>query len=214
MELTNSKPFEQPDAGTFIGTLIDFVNMPNVQSSRGHKNKVRLLWALNNLNGTPVLDSEGKPLTVAYIKPASFHEKSDLYKMTAMILNGPPPLLTKTEELEVLLLGRSNVLFLSKVPNETRPGEFYTNVIGATPLSPGMIAPQVPAGFVRAKDKPKTQAGPYGQPVQTFAQAPAVQVAPAATASAPTSEQIAAYLAAQATANAAPAAAPKTPKEF
>ena len=38
---------------------------------------------------------------------------------------------------------------------------------------------QAPAGFVRYKDKPKTQAGPQGRPVQTYAQAPAQPVAQA-----------------------------------
>jgi hypothetical protein len=107
------------------------------------------------------------------------HEKSDLYKMVGMVLNAAPPLITKTEELADLLLGRSNVLFITKTAREGKPGEFYANVTGVAPLQPGQVAPKAPEGFTRAKDKPA-----LGQPVQRAAQAaPATAAVPQAAAS-------------------------------
>lgn len=177
MELSHGKTFEQPDAGAFVGTIIDVVEMPNQQTQNGPTDKVRILWVLAKLDGSPALDSEGNPLTVAFIKPAKWHEKSHLYQMAAMILNSAPPLISQVSELEPLLLGRSNMLFLTKsLP--TAPGQkAYTNVTGVTPLPPGVTPPQAPAGFVRSKFRTKTQTNPQNQQVQTFATQQAAQQA-------------------------------------
>jgi hypothetical protein len=95
-------------------------------------------------------------------------------------LNGPPPLIVSTEQLAELLIGRSNQLFVTLTPNAQKPGEFFANVAGVTPLAAGQVPPPIPAGFVRTKDRPKTQAGPSGQPVQTYATQAAAAAAPAA----------------------------------
>src|SRR5258708_1271409 len=178
MELNKAKPFEQPDAGMFLGTIIDVVDMPQVQTNYGVKNKVRILWILTKTDNTPTLDSEGKPHTVAFIKPASMHEKSDLYKLVTMILNTAPPILKNTEELAQLLLGRANVLFITKTPNDKRQGEFYANVTGVAPLQSGQLAPKAPQGFQRAKDKPATQGGFVQRAAPASLQASPVQTAP------------------------------------
>jgi hypothetical protein len=192
MELTNQKPFERPDGGLFLGTIIDVVDMPNVQTSFGLKNKVRILWVLGPTQpGQKVTDSEGKPLTVAFIKNGSWNEKSELFKMAQMILNAPPPLITSTEQLAQLLLGRSNQLFITLTPNTKKAGEFYANVAGVSPLTPGQVAPVAPQGFVRQKDKPKTQAGPNGQPVQTYATPQAAAAPAVAPATAPAAQPVA-----------------------
>jgi hypothetical protein len=159
MEFNKGKDFEQPNAGMYLGTIIDVVDMPNCQTAYGLKNKVRILWTLTNVDNSPALDKEGVPLTVAFIKPASQHEKSDVYKMLSQILNGPPPLMNNTEDLANLLLNRSNVLFITKTPHETIPGKFWANVTGVAPLQPGQIAPVAPKGFVRDSLKPKTAGG-------------------------------------------------------
>jgi len=59
-----------------------------------------------------------------------------------------------------------------KEPNPAKAGEFFVNVVGILPLPAGAPAPHAPVGFIRQKDKPQTQAGPQGRPVQTYAQAP------------------------------------------
>jgi hypothetical protein len=221
MEIPAGKKFEKPDAGMFLGTVIDLVEMPNVQTQYGVKNKVRIHWVLARLDGTLVVDSEGKPMEVVGIYNASASEKSELTKRVKQILSGPFPLIVGTdgtEQLAKLLIGRSNVLLLAAVENPRDPNDPYINVDGIAPMPEGSRPPAVPTGYIRRKDRPKTQTGPNGQPVQTFAsrQAAAAAAAPAtpATASAipaaapapaapPTPEQIAAYLAALATANTA-----------
>lgn len=191
MEMSTGKVFEKPPAGLAIGTIIDIVDMPNIPSVYDGVsrlvNKVRLLWVLNKLDGTPMVDKEGKQLTVAYIKPANMSVKADLYKMVTMLLSAAPPVITKTEDLDPLLLGRSNVLFITLTPNDKQPGDFYANVTGASPLAAGMVAPVAPQGFVREKNKPKQVAGvaTYATP-QAAAQAVAQQaVQPAAAATQP-----------------------------
>jgi hypothetical protein len=177
MEISQGKVFERPTGGSFVGTIIDVVDMPNQPTKFGPKNKVRILWVLAQINGAAYLDKEGQPYTIAGFYNATMTDNSNLTKALRYILQGQPPLITKTEDLAALLLGRSNALFLTQEPDQKKPGQFVTFVAGIGPLPPGVVPPQVPAGFVRAKDKPKTQAGPNGQPVQTFKQPPQPQPA-------------------------------------
>jgi hypothetical protein len=175
MEITQGRVFFKPEPGMYIGTIIDVVDMPKVQTSFGPKDKVRIVWALNLPNGAPALDPEGKQLEATVFPTASMSEKSsqplfrNLFKIVYSVLNGAPPLISSTQDLEKLLMGRSNGLLLTKEPNPAKPGDFFSNVVGLMPLAPGQIAPGTPQGFVRAKDRVKTQAGPQGRPVQTYA---------------------------------------------
>lgn len=231
MELSKPKVFEKPDGGLFYGTIIDVVDMPNVPSTYNGvvtlKNKVRILWVLNKQDSTPALDKEGKQLTVAGFYNAVLADNSNLMKVIRQILNGQPPLMTNTDQVADLLLGRQNQLFLVKAENKRNPADPYTNIAGITPLAPGQIAPAgPPQGFVREKFRPKEQAGPQGAPVQTYptpqaaAAAQPVAPAPAPTANtlpAPTPEQIAAWYAAQQqqkTVSFAPPATPGPNKDF
>lgn len=173
MELNNQKPFEKPDAGQFAGTIIDVVDLPNYPSQYGPKNKIRIVWVLGPAApGQKTLDSEGKPYQVIGMYNASISEKASLFKAISMILNAAPPLMTTTEQVAQLLIGRSNLLFLTKTPNPKIQGDFYVNIAAIMPLPAGFPIPQAPQGFIRTKDRVKTVAGPNGQPVQTFAQPP------------------------------------------
>jgi hypothetical protein len=175
MNITKGKVFFKADPGMYIGTIIDVVDMPQTQTSFGPKDKVRVVWALNLPNGAPALDPEGKQLEATVFPTAMMSEKSsqplfrNLYKIVYGILNQAPPLISSTQDLEKLLMSRSNGLMLTKEPNPSVQGDFYSNVVGIMPLQPGQIAPGTPQGFVRAKDRVKTQAGPQGRPVQTYA---------------------------------------------
>jgi hypothetical protein len=170
--------------------------MPNVQTQYGIKNKVRIHWVLGRLDGTLVLDSEGKPMETVGIYNASVSEKSELTKRVKQILNGPFPLITGadgTEQLAQILIGRSSLLLLAKVDNPRDPNDPYVNVDGIAPVPANSRPPAIPAGYVRRKDRPKTQAGPQGTPVQTYATPPGAQAnvnvsfapAPAPTANKP-----------------------------
>jgi hypothetical protein len=188
MEIRTQKPFEKPEGGSYIGTIIDvapkevadtdYVTRLQKVDSTGKgltKVQVTFTWTLGYANGQPAVDSEGRAFQVfetydAYQNPA---KPSKLDKAITQILNVAAPLLTNTDQLEPLLLGRSNELFITKTPKVSNPNELTVKVIGHSPLKPGQIAPVAPAGFVRFKNRPKTQTGPQGQPVQTYAQAPA-----------------------------------------
>ena len=212
MEIGQGKVFFKPEAGMYLGTIIDIVDKPNVAVSYNgatvYKNKVLITWVLTHPNNAPYLDPEGKPMTLSSYVTADISPKSsqplfrNLYKIIAGVLGGQVPLITTSEQLEQTLLGRSNGLMVTKEPSTKVAGEFYTNLVGIMPLAPGQVAPVAPADYVRVKNRPKTQAGPQGQPVQTY-QAPPTQInvpAPAVTtgsAPQPTPEQIAAFLAAQ-----------------
>jgi hypothetical protein len=178
MNIGQGKVFERPSGGGFLGTIIDVVDMPNQPTAFGPKDKVRILWVLAQINGAPYLDSTGQPFTIAGFYNATQTDNSNLSKALRQILSAQPPLLTSTDDLAKLLLGRSNQLFLTQEPDQKKPGQFVTFVAGIAPLPPGVVPPQAPVGFIRAKDKPKTQAGPQGRPVQTFAQPPAQPAQP------------------------------------
>jgi hypothetical protein len=177
MDISQGKVFYNPEPGTYLATIIDIIDKPQVQTQYGPKNKVLVKWVISQLNGQPYLDPEGQPFQVMVYVTATLSDRStqplfrNLYKVISGVLNGAQvPLITSTEQLEQLLLGRSNTLMVMKEPNPAKAGEFFTNVVGILPLPGGAIAPQAPAGFVRFKNKPKTQAGPQGRPVQTYAQ--------------------------------------------
>jgi hypothetical protein len=172
MNIGQGKVFERPTGGAFLGTIIDVVDMPQQPTKFGPKDKIRVLWVLSHINGAPYLDKEGQPFTIAGFYNATMTDNSNLSKALRQILQAQPPLITNTEDLTRLLLGRSNQLFLTQEPDQKKPNEFVTFVAGISPLPPGVIPPQAPAGFVRHVNKPKTQAGPQGRPVQTYAQPP------------------------------------------
>ena len=179
MDISQGKVFYNPDAGTYLGTIIDVIDKPKVQTQYGLKDKVLIKWVISQMNGQPYLDPEGQPYQVMVYVTATISDRStqplfrNLNKVIVGVLNGgQPPLITSTAQLEQILLNRSNVLMVMKEPNPAKAGEFFVNVVGILPLPAGAPAPHAPVGFIRQKDKPQTQAGPQGRPVQTYAQAP------------------------------------------
>jgi hypothetical protein len=147
MIVDKGKTFEQPDAGMFLGTIIDVVDLGEVTSKfDGSVNhKLRIVWVLDKN------DSTGKPFGVIATYNSHMAVKGNLYKAVSQILNVPaPPVPFDTE----ILIGRSNQLFLVK--NTAPDGNVYTNVGGIAPLQPGQAGPKAPKGFIRAQDRPKT----------------------------------------------------------
>lgn len=174
MNLGQNKVFERPQGGSYLGTIIDVIEMPQQPTKFGPKDKIRIVWVISHINGAPYLDSENKPFNIAGFYNATVSDNSNLTKAIRQILSAQPPQLGSTEDLERLLLGRSNQLFLTQEPDTKNPGQFVTFVAGIAPMPPGVVPPQAPAGFVRFKNKPKNTAGPNpGQTTQTFTQRPA-----------------------------------------
>lgn len=197
MEITSGKKFEKPQPGNYTGTVIDIVTLPNVSSTFNGvttiQNKIRVVWTIGPAyQGQVYLTKENKPFEVIGTYNAKLIDKpkkSKLYELLEQMLQQAPPLVKNDEELERLMLGRSNQLFLVANANPSDPTDPYINIAGVTPLAPGQVAPPVPAGFVRFRNRVKETAGQNGQAVQTYAQPPAqnnqaqpVQQAPAPAA--------------------------------
>lgn len=167
MQVPNGgKKFEKPDAGIFIGTIVDAVFLPQVPSKNPQfpepKDRLRIVWVLDKL------DSEGKPFRVMEQPPFRISDggnntkKSRLYEIYEGVFQGRIPVPYESED----LIGRANRLFLAK------EGE-YTNIKGFMPLLPGDVAPKAPADFVRHKDKPAAGASQAAKPATSAAPAPA-----------------------------------------
>lgn len=165
------KKFEKPDAGIFIGTIVDAVFLAQVASKNPQfpepKDRLRIVWVLDKA------DKEGRPFRVMEQPPFRITDgknntkKSRLYEIYEGVFQGSIPVPYESED----LIGRSNRLFLAK------EGE-YINIKGFMPLLPGDVAPKAPADFVREKDKPK--AGTQVTTKATTATATAAPVAAAA----------------------------------
>jgi hypothetical protein len=186
MNLGQNKVFERPEGGSYIGTIIDVVDMPQQPTAFGPKDKVRFIWVLANVDGTPYVDSEGNPFMQAGFYNATVSDNSNLTKALRQILNAAPPELNTTKDIENLVMGRSNGLFLTQEPDNKNPKLFVTFVAGISPLPKGVKPPQAPEGFVRAKDRKKDNKG--GQRSQTYTQKPAAAPQPTVDLSAQQNE--------------------------
>lgn len=170
----NSKTFEKPESGMFLGTIADFVDLGTVDTKFGAKRKVRIVWVLDKN------DSEGAPFRVIFQATASLNEKAKLYEIIKNVLGQAPAVPFDSE----VLIGRSNQLYVAKEKDPVT-GKEYANVKLVAPLPTGAVAPAIPKDFVRAKDKANqsrtgttSQAPAQANPVQK----PVTQPAPAAVA--------------------------------
>ncbi len=159
------KKFEKAEAGVALGTIIDVVDLGLVASKNPQfpeaKYRIRIVWVLNQM------DSEGNPKSIIEQPPQRMTDggggskKSRLYEITEGVFGVAPTVSFDPET----LIGRSNQLFLVK------DGD-YTNIKGFLPVPAGTVAPTVPVGFVRAKDKPaQTIAAQTAAPATAAAQA-------------------------------------------
>jgi hypothetical protein len=180
--------FEKPENGQYNAVLADVVDLGLVTSTfKGETKtqpKVRFVWILD------AKGQDGKPLWVTQRYTLSLHEKATLYKHLQMILGTAPPVKLDLET----LVGITRKLF---VVRNTVQDKIYANIMGILPGDPGVAVP-VPTDFVRYKNKAKTQAGPQGQPVQTYAFPPAppsVYTAPATVPPQPNNAEMEKFLA-------------------
>ena len=142
----NAKAFHNPDTGTFLGTIIDVVDLGKVHTQFGDKNKIRIIWVLDKM------DPDGSPFRVMRQVTASMNEKAALYELVKGILGTAPPVPFDDET----LIGRSNQLVVVKEA-DPKTGKVFANVKVVLPLPAGTIAPQAPQGFVRSKNRTPNQ---------------------------------------------------------
>lgn len=168
------KVFEKPDAGVFVGVLVDLIYQDNVPTqSYGLKNKVTFKWLLN------AKDKEGNYYTVIRKVNRTMGQGSDLYKLVQELLGTAPPVPFDVET----LIGTCRNLVITRSPGIDRrtgkPTE-YANIVSTFALKPDQAAFPIPTTFTRAKDKTRAPQGIA--PAQTSAPA---QAAPAAITAAP-----------------------------
>lgn len=180
MKVGRQEPFEKPEGGEYLGTIIDVIDKPNQPVTFGGVTKMQdqitFVWTLAYPNGQIAVDSKGRPFQIFETYNAFISEgqkPSKLYRALMQILNAAPPKIDDTAQIESILLGRSSGLLVMKSPKTTNPSEFTSKIIGHMPLKPGQAPPQTPAGFVRDKDRVKQQAGPNaGQVSATYTARP------------------------------------------
>lgn len=170
-----TKTYERPASGQYHGVLADIVDLGTVTTTFNGQSKsfpaVRFVWILN-ANG-----KDGRPLQVQQrFNISNLHEKSNVYKTLKQILGQPPQ---PNLDIETLI-GQTRYLWIN---TEQKPdGKEFANIMGILPaqvINGVPVTVSIPADFVRDKFRPKTQAGPQGQPVQTYSQPPAQQAQPA-----------------------------------
>ena len=183
MQIPAAKEFEKPEAGPHLGVIIDVVDLGVITTVFNGQPKtypaIRFIWALGTVG------KDGKPLQVwgKKLNASSWHENGNLYKTVKQII-GAPPLPTFDPE---SLIGQVRQLFISREKSVDGTKD-YVNIVGIAPAQPGVNLP-VPADYVRVKFRPKVQAGPQGQPVQTYQQPPTQYVPQPQTQAQPQSQQ-------------------------
>lgn len=169
------KEYEKPDSGLHNAILADIIELGNVTTVYQGQTKTfpaaRFVWILATLG------KDGKPLQVSKrYNVSNFHEKSNVYKDLKMILGAPPNPAADIDN----YIGTIRCLWINREVSADGTKDF-ANIQGYLPADPSKpMITGVPAGFVRDKFRPKTQAGPQGQPVQTFQQVPPAVAAQAA----------------------------------
>lgn len=139
---TNSKPFEQPPTGDYVGVIADIIDLGKMKTKYGERASLRIIWLLN------ANDSEGNPFRLMQQVTQSMHTKAALYKIVKEILDQEPDVPYDVDA----LIGISRRLY---VKNEKAPnGQNYPNIKTIMPLG-NNTAMVIPATFVRSKDKPK-----------------------------------------------------------
>jgi hypothetical protein len=175
MFIPAAKEYEKPEPGIHLAVLVDVVDLGQITSNFNGQVRsypaIRFIWSLATLG------KDGRPLQVwgKKLNASSWHEKGNLYKFVKQVLGTPPTPATDPES----LIGQVRQLFVSR--NKSADGtKDYVNIEGIAP-APGAVLP-IPADYVREKFRPKTAAGPNGQPVQTYSQPPAAVASQASQA--------------------------------
>jgi len=168
----SNKVYEQPKGGLYEGVLADVIDLGMVQGMYGIKPRTRLIWILN------ATDSEGNFFRVQKSYNAVLHEKSNLYADVRDMLGAAPSI---PYELD-LLIGKNFQLVI--VPATKKDGTPCVNVKAILAPKSGQNF-QIPADFVRNKDRqnqPPQQNSVAPRPATT---APAKSAAPAQAPAAP-----------------------------
>jgi hypothetical protein len=151
---SNTKVFEKPTSGLFLGVLADIVDLGLVRNKKfgNVQPMVRLVWILNSK------DKEGNYFRVMRQVTASLSEKANLFGIVRDITGKKPEV---PFELETLI-GTNSQLVIST--ETTADGKVYANIKAILLPQPGTQHFAVPSGFVRNKDSKTNTAQGQTQP--------------------------------------------------
>lgn len=175
------KEYEKPEGGMHFGVLADVVDLGMVTTTFNNQSRtvpmVRFVWIL------AAIGKDGKNLQVSQrFNASSDHEKSNIYKNTKQILGVAPPPGFDYET----LIGSTRLLLINreKSPDGTKD---FANIMGILPAKNQAgeeVRMQVPADFVRDKNKPQQEQARFRQQ-QNRTQAQPATAAPVSYGSAP-----------------------------
>jgi hypothetical protein len=134
------KQYELPDEGEHLAVLADVIDLGEVRTTFGMKEKVRLIFLVQQR------DSEGKHIAVACSYNKTLYEKSNLCKAVKTILGRDPE---DTFHLETLL--GANVRLV--LDHHAYDGRTFAGIVAILRPRKGDPTFVVPAEFVRAKDR-------------------------------------------------------------
>jgi hypothetical protein len=137
---TKPKQYEIPGEGEHRAVLCDIVDLGEVDTAYGKKDKIRFIWLVDQR------DSAGKQLQVAYSYTKSLHEKASLRKVIKAILGRDPG---DTFDVETLL-GTNVRLVIEHVSQDERT---FAGIAAILKPRKGDSALTIPADFIRSKDR-------------------------------------------------------------
>lgn len=150
VSIDNRKDFEavtemiQP---AVLADIVDKGQVPNKFKPGTTQHKCYFVWILAEE------DSEGKNKRVFESFTVSLHEKATLRKRVKE-LRGKDVEAGEKLDLESFI-GTKRVLVMSQEDSAEPGGKPFTKVLATQPVKKGMVAPDVPADFIRKKDKPQ-----------------------------------------------------------
>jgi hypothetical protein len=148
---TQHKHYELPDEGEHLAVLADVVDLGEVDTEYGKKDRVRFIWLVQQR------DSDGKHIAVAYSYNKSLYEKANLRNAVKVITGRDPG---DSCDLETLL--GSNVRLV--IEHYTHDGRSFAGIAAMLWPRKGETAFAVPADFIRAKDRNSVGSGGNSNP--------------------------------------------------
>ena len=167
--------YDPHPAGSFMAVCRDIWKEPNPKAGQVNsygKTEPDFKLRIEFLTDEPI-EIGGKMLPRFIYRKfnPSWHEESNLRKFVKLW----DPVMGKSEKANLeTLIGRGAYVTITHDPNKKDPTKVWSNIEGIAPAPRGASIPQVPADFVRHKDRPAApeQAAPVAQSAPAPAPAP------------------------------------------
>lgn len=141
MIITNKqKQYELPDEGEHLAVLADLIDLGEVDTTYGKKDRVRFIWLVQQC------DTEGKQIAVAYSYTKSLHEKASLRKVIKIMLGRDPE---DSFDLETLL--GMNIRLV--IEHQARDERTFATIVAMLKPRKGDPVLAIPRDFVRTQNR-------------------------------------------------------------